>query len=43
MLKSFGYSDFDNIVLHGTHCSYCAECDENGDSVLAKMIYDFVK
>ncbi len=41
-MKSFGYKGYDHIVIHGTHCSYCAECDADGNSVLTKMIFDFV-
>ena len=41
-LSHFGYQNFDHIVMHGKHCEYCTKLDENGESMLGKMIYDFV-
>ena len=29
--------------MHGTHCQYVSEKDENGDSILGKLIYDFIQ
>lgn len=29
-------------MMHGTHCEYVGKKDENGDSILGKMIYEFV-
>lgn len=44
-LEHFGYdmSRVEVMVAHGTHCSYCGELDENGESVHGKMIYPFIK
>ena len=41
-LKHFGYTGFDHIVMHGGHCHYCRERDENGDIKLGGMIYSFI-
>ena len=42
-LDHFGYKGFDHVVMHGTHCHYCEKCDQNGDGVLGKMIFDFIE
>jgi len=42
-LSHFGYEGYDSIVMHGTHCEYCYKFDENGDSILGKMIYEFIQ
>ena len=42
-LKHFEYENFDHVVMHGKHCAYVHAFDENGDSVLGKMICDFIK
>ena len=42
-LSHFGHRDFDHVVMSGKHCEYLNKFEENGDSVLAKMIYDFIK
>lgn len=42
-LSHFGYENFDHKIMHGTHCEYCMKLDENGESVLGQMIYDFLK
>lgn len=42
-LDHFGHKGFDHVVMHGTHCHYCEKCDENGDGVLGKMVFDFIK
>jgi len=41
-LDSFGYTGYDHVVMHGKHCEYCRMFDEDGVSVLGKMIYDFI-
>ena len=41
-LRTFGYTGFDHIVMHGTHCSYC-KVGEDGRSILAEMLYDFIE
>ena len=38
-MKHFRYSDYDLEIIHGGHCDYVAKRDENGDSVLGKLIY----
>ena len=42
-LDHFGYKNFDHVVMHGTHCEYCEKYDENGESIIGKMIVDFMK
>ena len=44
-LRTFEYTDFDHVVMHGTHCHYCGsgKNDENGVNVFGKMLYDFLK
>lgn len=43
-LKDFGYDPdkIDSKVLHGTHCHYCHRLDENGDSELGKLLYEYI-
>ena len=41
-LSHFKYSGFDHVVMKGSHCEYCGKFDENGVSVLGKVIYDFI-
>lgn len=42
-LSHFGFTDFDHVVMHGKHCEYLNKFEENGDSVFAKLIYDFIE
>ena len=42
-LKQFGYSDYKYKLMHGTHCHYVNMLDENGDSVLGKIAYEFIE
>lgn len=44
-LRNFGYdsSKYDYSLMHGTHCHYFTQTDENGDNVLGTLIYDFIK
>ena len=42
-LSHFGYKNYDHSVMHGKHCEYCSKIDENGESVFAQMIYNFIK
>ena len=42
-LSEFGYTGFDHRVIHGSHCEYWNQADENGDSRLGKMIEDFIR
>jgi len=42
-LSDFHYSDFDHAVMHGKHCEYWNQADENGESRLGKMILDFIR
>jgi len=41
-LSHFGYTRFDHVVMHGRHCEYCKKYDEQGDSILGKMVFDFI-
>jgi hypothetical protein len=29
--------------MHGTHCSYDFEYDENGENIFSKLIIDFIE
>lgn len=40
-LKHFGYQNYAVKVMHGSHCQYVFEKDENGDSVFGKIICEF--
>ena len=42
-LSHFGHTNFDHIVMHGKHCAYVKQIDEDNESVFAKMIEDFVE
>lgn len=44
-LKHFGYdnSKYSFTLMHGTHCQYCSKNDENGDNILATLIYKFIE
>jgi hypothetical protein len=42
-LSHFGYEGFDHVVMHGKHCEYCKKYDENGESILGRLIYDFIE
>lgn len=41
-LTRFGYTGFDHVLMSGKHCAYCVETDEQGQSVFAQMVYDFI-
>ena len=41
-LSHFGYTDYDHVVMHGTHCHYICKRDEHGESVFGEMISDFI-
>lgn len=41
-LSRFGYEDVDYKLMHGGHCKYCNKLDEDGESLYAKMIFDFI-
>ena len=41
-LSHFGYEGFDHVVMHGKHCEYCKKYDENGESILGGLIFDFI-
>ena len=41
-LSHFGHAECDYVLMHGTHCEYCRTLDEHGDSVLGKLIFDFI-
>ncbi len=41
-LAHFGYSNFEYRLIHGKHCAYWNQADENGDSKLGKMIFEFI-
>ena len=42
-LSDFGYTDFDHRVIHGSHCAYWNQTDENGDSRLGALVWDFIR
>lgn len=43
-LKRFGYdmSKITHEIMHGKHCRYIAQIDDEGNSVLGKLIYNFI-
>jgi len=41
-LRHFGYTGFDHVVMHGSHCAYVYRKGEDGKSDLGKMIVDFI-
>ena len=41
-LKHFGHENVMLTVMQGTHCAYVCAVDENGDSVLGKMILELI-
>lgn len=42
-LKHFGHGDKATLkLMHGTHCAYVNALDENGESILGKLIYEFI-
>lgn len=43
-LKSFHY-DQSKILLkemHGSHCQYCGDTDENGENILGHIVYEYI-
>lgn len=43
-LKHFGHTENAELkVMHGTHCAYVKAVDENGDSVLGKMVLEWIR
>lgn len=42
-LRHFRYENHSHKILDGKHCSYFYRTDENGDNLLSKEIYDFIK
>lgn len=41
-MKHFEYDEPELRVFHGTHCHYVEALDENNESVLGQMIYEFI-
>ena len=43
-LRHFGYDEakLSYRLMHGKHCSYNKQVDENGDAVLGKMIWEWI-
>ena len=41
-LDHFGYDGYSLSVMQGKHCAYVGRTDENGDSVLGRMICEFI-
>ena len=41
-LSHFGYERFDHVVMHGRHCEYCKKYNDDGESVLGGLIFDFI-
>ncbi|MBQ9098096.1 MAG: alpha/beta hydrolase [Clostridia bacterium] len=44
-LRHFAYdeSKIGFTLMHGKHCAYCKQVDEKGDSVLGKMVLEFIQ
>lgn len=42
-LKHFGHEDNVTLkVMHGTHCDYVRNADQDGNSVLGKLVYNYI-
>ena len=41
-LSHFGYDGFDHVVMHGKHCEYCKKYNDDGESILGGLIFDFI-
>ena len=41
-LKQFGHTNVTLKVMHGTHCAYVDKTDENGDSILGKLVLELI-
>ena len=42
-LKHFGHTENVTLqVMHGTHCAYVKRVDENGDSILGKLVLELI-
>ncbi len=42
-LKHFGHTENVSLkVMHGTHCAYVRTVDENGDSILGKLVLELI-
>ena len=42
-LKHFGHTENVTLqVMHGTHCAYVRKKDENGDSILGKLVLELI-
>jgi len=43
-LKHFGHTENVSLkVMHGKHCAYTREADENGDSIFGKIVLEFIR
>ena len=43
-LKHFGHTENVTLkVMHGTHCAYVRAVDEKGDSILGKLVLEFIQ
>ena len=42
-LSHFGYEGFDHVVMHGKHCEYCKKYNDDGESILGRLVYDFIE
>lgn len=42
-MAHFGYEGYDHVVMNGKHCAYCRKLDENDESVMGKLIIDFIQ
>ena len=42
-LKNFGHVDNVTLkVMHGKHCAYVYESDEEGHNIFSKMVLDYI-
>ena len=42
-LKHFGHTENVTLqVMHGRHCAYVKKTDENGDSILGKLVLELI-
>ena len=43
-LKHFGHTENVTVKeMHGTHCQYVFDKDENGDNIFAKIVLEYIR
>lgn len=42
-MKEFNYKEPDLKIMHGGHCAYISKVDEKGDSILGKLVLEYIQ